>query len=319
MILFNNIGNSCYLNSVLQLLLNQLPFLYYFANLKTDSKTSKLVLLIQHLVKLQISNETKVINPFIFKRELAKSCDYLFNNFHQQDAHEAVVTILDIIHETTKDDELFHKASKKYSKQMESESIKQSFKAWKETAKKFGYSFITDYFTGQIKAITICDHCNHRTTRYENFNNLTLQIPQNNVSVVDCIKNYIQVEKLPDYKCDHCNKRDTTRKRTTLWKFPTVLIICFKRFDGQKRLNFEIEMEEKIGFQFNNNYYNYNLTVAIDHIGHRANSGHYTALLKRNGNWYIADDESVHKTIFPKFSKSVYIACYYITNCLKEM
>ncbi len=318
MILFDNIGNSCYLNSVLQLLLNQIPFSYFFKHVVTTNQTPRIVKIFEILieVKTKAYGTQSVANPRIIKDELAKSGvigEYIFGNRNQQDAHEAVVSILDIVHEATRNPQLFENAVNNYSRDMTDAAIQASFKAWKETSKTFGYSFITEYFTGQIRAQTICKNCNHQTIKYENFNNLMLQIPHSGASIIDCFRNYVTYEPMHDYKCDKCSERDTTKKKTTIWKFPPVMIIAFKRFIGNRRLNFQVELEELIEFKSNEIIYKYDMTTAVFHHGSSPHGGHYTALTRGDDKkWYTVDDETAYQTLFPKLSSNIYLASYYI-------
>lgn len=42
----------------------------------------------------------------------------------------------------------------------------------------------------------------------------------------------------------------------------------------------------------------YNVKAKIIHNGSRCNSGHYTAAVKRDSQWFIVDDNNVSQVIF---------------------
>ena len=101
MILFKNNSNNCYLNAVLQSLIN---INLYVHNLnKYESNTN----LIDEIKKLCLNkhNNTNTVDTTYstnnLKRILSNYNKELFDNNNQQDAHETIINILDIIHTKT--------------------------------------------------------------------------------------------------------------------------------------------------------------------------------------------------------------------------
>ena len=94
MIKLINIGNTCYLNSALQCLLNSEIFV---SNLEhsENPEFNKLSDLLITLYK----NDNK--NPYELKKFLSGYND-LFRGSDQQDAHECILAIIDIVHNLAK-------------------------------------------------------------------------------------------------------------------------------------------------------------------------------------------------------------------------
>lgn len=92
---FMNNGNNCYLNSVIQSLFNTRAFSFLFARDKEILSTYEII---NHLKRVYNSNYT--VNLVCIKKLFANfdaQANTLFGNNGQQDAHEAIIKILDII------------------------------------------------------------------------------------------------------------------------------------------------------------------------------------------------------------------------------
>jgi ubiquitin C-terminal hydrolase len=90
-----NIGNSCYLNSALQLIFNSSDF----RNIITNT------ILQQYIDEYDTS---QIYNPTNIKSLVASVCN-TFANFNQQDSYEFLVYLLDIVDKTIKNKELYNK------------------------------------------------------------------------------------------------------------------------------------------------------------------------------------------------------------------
>ena len=84
---YPNIGNTCWLNSLLQLLLSSSNFLYFFKIKKYNEKSN--------IIKLFNNLPNSIFALFsILKNK--------FNNYAQQDSHEGLLILLEEIHKETK-------------------------------------------------------------------------------------------------------------------------------------------------------------------------------------------------------------------------
>jgi ubiquitin C-terminal hydrolase len=93
-----NLGNTCYLNSALQMMASLDHFLDYLSQ-KTIQEPSKLrELLIQLLQKLE---RGETVRPIDMKRELDKRTPH-FIGYQQQDSHEFLTTLMDLLDEDFK-------------------------------------------------------------------------------------------------------------------------------------------------------------------------------------------------------------------------
>lgn len=126
----NNIGNTCFMNSILQCLNNIPVLVQYYLEPKHKSpfmNNSSMSKVFTDLVASMHTNST--VQPNEFKRALSRYAP-LFQGYSQQDAHECLTAILDALHQ---------------------ESCEQMGNAQEQ-------SIITDLFQGQMEYTIKCSH-----------------------------------------------------------------------------------------------------------------------------------------------------------------
>ena len=183
-----NIGNSSYINSILQILSNTPELMYYYISglYKKDIKIpqvkkkgyvpGKLSDEFANLLNKMWLENKKVVNPQDIKYAIT-DLNYAFNNNNQQDSSEFLMALLNSLHdeinrEKINSGSLFYEPPKG-----EDESdINASQRFW-NLFKRKNNSIIIDLFYGQIKNTTRCLTCGHISTFFEVFNILPIEIP----------------------------------------------------------------------------------------------------------------------------------------------
>jgi ubiquitin C-terminal hydrolase len=305
MLRFVNNRNDCYLNSILQALFNTHSFICFFKFKKIDEN------LIIQMFRVVYEMDT-LINPKNIKSLLSKfdrvSLD-LFGNDDQQDAHEAITKILDIVHMSSSYQESNYSD---YGK-IDSDIKRKSFNAWKKNGEVFGFSFVTRFFSGQFKTLISCTNCDYKSTSFDTFNNINLPIAGEDI--IDCLAEFIKPEELSGAKCEKCGRKSLI-KTTTIWKFPLTLILNIKRFTFDSsgithKVNRMLKMDKHLKICSSKRIYNYSLASVVYHHGRFPTAGHYNTDLYKNGSWYKVDDESAYKLDdLPEASSNCYILVY---------
>lgn len=292
LVCFKNEGNDCYFNSVIQALLNTDTMNSMLSTNKFDN--NKLPLKI-----LRIINNLKhiVINPITLKNEFASfdSESYLlFGNKDQQDAHEAILKILDIVHNYTK----YNMRESEYE-EFSNDANDSSYSSWINSNRVFGYSFVTRYFNGQFKNSIKCRHCKHESFTYDNFGCLELSINDDstNNSIITGLQRLVKPEFIRDARCSNCSNMGII-KTTTILRFPYTLIICIKRYKYDDNYNmikcnnvFSIDRSFEV-VNTSSRFY-YGIKTIVYHHGTTPNSGHYNVDMYKDKQWYRIDDEVV--------------------------
>ena len=102
-----NLGNSCYMNSILQCLSNLAPLATYFMQRKylnqfnDNSETCGTIAIeFSELLRALWSGQFKSISPVDFKKAMGSHLE-CFDNNEQQDAHELLSTLMGCLHNDT--------------------------------------------------------------------------------------------------------------------------------------------------------------------------------------------------------------------------
>ena len=185
-----NIGNTCYMNSVLQIFLNILKlkeiFLKQdekenelFMNFITNSNKSKGGVLIQefiNLLKERWIQEKKEIIPKKFK-EICGEYNDTFKGFEQQDAHDFYTFLLDSLHEDTniKSNYVKVEENEEINEQMTENDLANEY--WANNVRN-NASYFNALFMGQLKSTLTCSQCKKSKIKYEPFSSLELPIPE---------------------------------------------------------------------------------------------------------------------------------------------
>ncbi|XP_044057795.1 ubiquitin carboxyl-terminal hydrolase 2a isoform X2 [Siniperca chuatsi] len=306
-----NLGNTCFMNSILQCLSNTHSLRDYCLHnshrrdLNNNSRTNTALMeefakLIQTMWTLSSS---EAVSPSEFKTQIQRYAPR-FVGYNQQDAQEFLRFLLDGLHNevnrvtvrprgTVEDfdhlpDE--EKGKKMWSKYLEREDSK-----------------IVDLFVGQLKSSLTCSYCGFCSTVFDPFWDLSLPIAKGygEVSLMDCMRLFTKEDVLDgDEKptCYRCKARRRCTKKFTIQKFPKILVLHLKRFSEARRtsklstfVNFPMKDLDLREFASENSINAvYNLYAVSNHSG-TTMGGHYTAYCRNpnSGEWYTFNDSRV--------------------------
>lgn len=244
-----NLGNSCYMNSVLQCLIGTKELTNYLLqdlyqkfvaiNSKLGSR-GKLTNEYQKLAKLMLSNTIKHIatNPRDFKKVVGE-INLTFKNCDQQDSAEFLHFLLDTIHEDlnwSANRESLPAISNEDEANREILPIRLASTIEWERYLKTDYSSIIEIFAGQYASRLRCCICENTSTTYIPFNMLSIPIPNlknKELNLYDCINSFVSPEILIGdnaWKCSKCKENIKTEKQLTITRLPNILIIHLERF-----------------------------------------------------------------------------------------
>lgn len=258
-----NLGNSCYLNCIIQCLLGTQELTKIFLdksfekhinlNSKLGSKGvlaryfSGLVHMMyqQHLKNKKISNNksnTTPIRPLKFKMACG-SVNSLFKNHDQQDCHEFCQFLLDGLHEDLNQcgsNTPLKPLSSQAEQTREKLSIRIASSIEWERYLTNHFSVIVDLFQGQYASRLECNECSTTSTTYQAFSVISIPISavkpgRNSVTLWDCFEEFTKRETLgreEAWFCPNCKKKQPSTKQIMITRLPRNLIIHLKRFDN---------------------------------------------------------------------------------------
>ncbi|KAG8229017.1 hypothetical protein J437_LFUL007571 [Ladona fulva] len=316
-----NLGNSCYMNSILQCISHTTILMKYFCDGKYRDDVNR-----STKMKGEVAEEVAALVRALWGGDYRSiACRGLkgvvgmhkeaFAGYEQQDSHEFLTILMDWLHEDLNraGQGSIQKASyNSEGSNQNASGLEGAVKAWKEFCSK-NESLVLQLFYGQQASTVRCLKCGEESVTYEPFSNLSLPIPPNatRCTLSDCMSLYLKGEVINGWNCPRCKEPRDAVKKFDIWILPEILVIHFKRFtsDGwcrkkQTMVDFPLEdldvsswvtMDSTSGsFSHHRRNTLYNLYGVSNHYG-TIDGGHYTAHCKSSvfHKWYKFDDHEV--------------------------
>ena len=295
-----NLGNTCYMNSIIQCLSHLLIFHPKNKKLMNYINDKETLLFDQWLLlnNAMWSSDSNNISP---KQFLISYINQLkihnidFTSFNQNDCEEFLHTFFDLLHKSIK-----KKCNVKLKNNITDKLIMNCSEKWKETYEN-DYSYIIDKFYSQMITSTKCSNCDYISKTIDPFLLLQLEINKDINTLYEAIDLYTNNTLDNDNKwtCDKCNQKVNATIKINMSKTSDVLIIQFKKYDN---LNKFIEYPEYLdlsnySIDYNKKGSKYELISMSIHNGN-LNGGHYYAICKNilDKQWYIYNDTRVSNT-----------------------
>jgi ubiquitin C-terminal hydrolase len=341
-----NLGNSCYLNSILQIMFNTPGFhdtyQKYVSYPSSEQEPCSSMVLAHKFDKVfnaylsDCPTDTLYRSLIDFVKQF--QCYKHFDD-GQHDQHEYLLCLFNIIHDNMNRYSNFNISG---TPQHNYDLLEQeAFREWRlngmcttnirlDKDKMDGYdSAIFRLFTGQYCFQTECQEqdCKHVSHRFETFRCCEQPIGNTGKTCVqlhevfDDLTSIIQLEQDDAYECGKCKCRNKSLRRCTFWRLPPILVISLKRHIYQQVRGRHVYLKDKrhvtIPETLDMKPYTsslrdtqYELYATGNHHG-TPQGGHYYAQIKKNGKWYRVDDD---KIIEGKQDNDVYLLFYKLKN-----
>ncbi|GFY96796.1 ubiquitin-specific protease 22 [Actinidia rufa] len=346
----NNLGNTCFMNSVLQALLHAPPLRNYFLSDHHNHETCRK----RSSERLCLPCDIDVIFSAVFSgdRTPYSPAQFLYSwwqhsedlaCYEQQDAHEFFISMLDRIHE-------------------------KEGKA-RNTIKENGdcQCIAHRVFSGMLRSDVTCMTCGFTSTTYDpcvdislnlnmntpssaNLANKSIKPAENNgtTTLVGCLDLFTRPEKLgSDQKffCQNCQERQDSLKQMSVRRLPSVLCLHVKRFEHSpiKKMSRKIDWHLQFPFsldmspylsssivrkRFGNRIFafegdesdistDFEVFAVVTHSG-MLESGHYVTYLRLKNQWYKCDDAWITEVDKEVVKASQSYLIYYVQKVLSH-
>ena len=324
-----NLGNTCYVNSCLQLLSHTYEFNDFLSKnngeykSRLNSKVDSVLLHEWDKLRTMMWADNCIISPGGFVSAMQKIARIknmdIFSGFQQNDVAEFLMFLMDCFHIAL-------------AREVEMKVRGVAHNAIDRTAKecyemmtnmyKKQYSEVLNIFYGvQVSLIEPLQspapnsgECTVLSRKPEPFCILNLSFPCNGtnpfkaVSLFECMEHHCVPEVLSGDNAwfnETTGKKQDVQKRLSFWSLPNVLVIVLKRFEMTARghtRKIQVPVNVPCGRTdfskfisgYNKESYVYELFGICNHHGGSPMGGHYTATIKNaNGKWYGCNDTVV--------------------------
>ncbi|KAH6837262.1 ubiquitin-specific protease 25 [Perilla frutescens var. hirtella] len=312
-----NLGNTCYLNSVLQCLTYTPPLANFclrslhssvcdFGTGK-EKKGDCPFCLLERRIARSLSNEAVSDAPVKINSCLRIYAEH-FRTGRQEDAHEFLRYVIDACHNSC----------------LRLKKLQQQQRGRNGTANGgdisgAGETVVKEIFGGKLQSQVKCLSCGAESNKVDEIMDISLDILHSG-SLREALQKFFQPEILDGnnkYKCDNCKELVAARKQMSILEAPNVLVIQLKRFEGI----FGAKIDKPIAFDeilvlsshmckgSKDQQPEYNLFGTIVHSGFSPDSGHYYAYIKDAiGRWYCCNDSYISVSALQEvLSEKVYI------------
>ncbi|KAL0008915.1 hypothetical protein SO802_010417 [Lithocarpus litseifolius] len=325
-----NLGNSCYLNSVLQCLTYTPPL----ANFCLKSLHSSLCekrggdcpfCILEKRIARSLSVDLALDTPNLqnWLRIFAEH----FKCGRQEDAHEFLRYVIDACHNTCLRFKKLQQQRRYINGCKGGENASNgSSNGCSNSGSGSGSSVVKEIFGGALQSQVKCLSCGNESNKVDEIMDISLDVLLSN-SLKDAFQKFFQSEVLDGnnkYKCDNCKKLVAARKQMSIHQAPNVLVIQLKRFESvfggkiDKAIAFEevLVLSSFMCKASQDPRPEYKLFGTIVHSGYSQESGHYYAYVKdAMGRWYCCNDSFVSvSTLQEVLSEKVYILFFSRTN-----
>ena len=303
-----NLGNTCFMNACLQILIHCPNFIYKFfekRNLINKIKTpiSYYFYGICYSMMDTVNTKERCINISYFKNAFGAKHS-IFQGYAQNDSQEFCRVLLEDFNTELNEVKTkgLYKVLNNSDKKTKVERDKEFDLYFKEREK----SIITDLFYAQIISTFICK-CKSVTYSFQKILDLPLLLPEKtpNIGIRELLRNHFKPEIIDfESKCENCQKVQQHKKELKITRPPEILILSLQRIDMTKNKNeclvtFPpiLDMSEFIdkdcGFDKQPLY---NLFAIVNHLG-SIDFGHYHSYIKfkDSEDFYDFNDSTVTK------------------------
>ncbi|CAK9315073.1 unnamed protein product [Citrullus colocynthis] len=299
-----NLGNTCFLNSVLQCLTYTEPLAAYLQSGKHQNSCHVAGFCALCAIQKHVSRALQSSGRILAPKDLVSNLRCISRNFRnarQEDAHEYMVNLLESMHRCCLPLGLPSESPSAYEK-----------------------SLVHKIFGGRLRSQVKCMQCSFCSNKFDPFLDLSLDIVKAD-SIYKAFKNFTTPELLDggerQYQCQRCKQKVKALKQFTVHKAPYVLTIHLKRFQSY---NLEEKIHKKIQFgptldlspfvsgSYADGDLKYTLYGVLVHHGGSTRSGHYYCYVRTSSAmWYALDDNRVsHVGDRTVFEQQAYMLFY---------
>ena len=311
-----NLGNTSYLNSVLQILCYIRSFASYFLNPKngeefknkvSDYKVSYVFhRLCTHIFPYPEKDNIEIYEPDTLLKVLSLY-NVTYKDYKEKNPNDLIVFILYKLHEELNSLKMYD-SSKYISNSTSTMIFNDKDASVKNGLKKFtqvNNSIISNYFTWFEIKESQCLKCSKKIYNLQNFSTFQLNIfdlikykKQKYIKIEDCFELYIS-PKTKNNVCRFCNSYNNIITTTNIYSAPNIFIFLldYTNYIDNNDFSFVLERKINLGKYIENKNGPTNFILnGIVYWDKNKNKYQAFSASPVDKNWYLCDDENVTST-----------------------
>ncbi|XP_056210505.1 ubiquitin carboxyl-terminal hydrolase 42-like [Falco biarmicus] len=278
-----NLGNTCFLNSVLQCLTYTPPLANYLLSHEHSSSCRQQGFCMTCIMEAHVNNAWNTSASAIQPRDVISALPRIGGHFMlgmQEDAHDFLRCTVTAMQR----------------------ACLAGTSSW-DTSSQYT-TIVHQIFGGFLRSRVTCCSCKAVSNSCEAFLDVPLDIEAAS-SVTAALENFVKPERLAgenSFQCSRCDEMVTALKRFTIDRAPRVLTLCLKRFDFYgKKIGKFVQYPQYLDLrpymsQGAAELLLYTLYAVLVHSGGSCQAGHYFCYTKASdGLWYQMDDTLVDR------------------------
>lgn len=294
-----NLGNTCFLNSVLQCLTYTPPLAAHLqSGLHSSScKAAGFCAMcgLERHVREALASNGRTVSPNYLAKNL-RCISRSFQMWRQEDAHEYVRYLIEALQKCC------------------------SFELFA------GKSLIKSVFGGRLRSQVKCTQCSHCSNKYDPFLDLSLEVARAD-SLQKALAHFTAIEVLDGdnkYHCSKCKTKVRALKQFTIDKAPPILTVQLKRFSSSggyggkidKKVHFESILDLRPFVNGGEDEeIKYSLYAVLVHSGWSTHSGHYYCFVRTGmDTWHAMDDSQVSQVSERSVLEQKAYILFYVRN-----
>lgn len=279
-----NLGNTCFLNAVLQSLMHTVPLLERLLSIHHASEYHIggfcALCALRDQVELSLASSGGTLSPDKLVENLNQFSSS-FERYQQEDAHEFLQCFLNKLEDCLLD--------------LEKHNLQIG-------------NLVKQVFGGRLVSRLRRCNCNHYSDTVEPFHDLSLEIEDAD-TLQSALESFTRVEKIEsedmNVTCENCKENVSVEKQIMLDKTPSIAVLHLKRFKNtgffvekvDKFVNYPLELDLQpytLDSKKNDAELKYDLYAIVVHSGVSSTSGHYLCYIRCSlDTWYCFDDSKV--------------------------
>ena len=311
-----NLGNTSYLNSVLQILCYIRSFASYFLNPKngeefknkvSDYKVSYVFhRLCTHIFPYPEKDNIEIYEPDTLLKVLSLY-NVTYKDYKEKNPNDLIVFILYKLHEELNSLKMYD-SSKYISNSTSTMIFNDKDASVKNGIKKFtqvNKSIISNYFTWFEIKESQCLKCSKKIYNLQNFSTFQLNIfdlikykKPKYIKIEDCLELYIS-PKTKNNVCRFCNSYNNIITTTNIYSAPNIFIFLldYTNYIDNNDFSFVLERKINLGKYIENKNGPTNFILnGIVYWDKNKNKYQAFSASPVDKNWYLCDDENVTST-----------------------